>query len=90
MKDNEKILLRKRLLKLTRKSLNSYLVDCHSFSKSEVAEWDDKEDLVSDIIRLGWGENCLESLGEVTRIKKVTRCEELGMIAVESEVLEKK
>lgn len=47
----------------TRKNLTSYMVDVHGFSEDDVAEWDNKADLISDIRRFGWERDCAAYLG---------------------------
>lgn len=45
-----------------REELESYMIDCHSFSSDDVEEWDTKEDLIADIRSFGWEKECLEYL----------------------------
>lgn len=51
------------LNKATRKDLTSYMVDVHGFNEEDVAEWDNKADLISDIRRNGWERDCASYLG---------------------------
>jgi len=46
----------------TREQLESYMTDCHAFDKEQLAEWKNKQDLISDIKSFGWEANCLEYL----------------------------
>lgn len=52
----------KRLDDYSRSSLECYMVDCHSFEKADLADWESKQDLVSDIKSFGWEAEALEYL----------------------------
>lgn len=49
--------------KISRNSLNSYMIDAHGFSEEDVKEWDDKQDLIADIRNYGWEDDCIEYCG---------------------------
>lgn len=48
--------------KFTRKQLESYMIDCHSFDIEQVNEWETKADLAADIKSFGWESDCIEYL----------------------------
>ena len=47
----------KDLMKCTRQLLNEYITDCLG---EDGTEWSCKEDLVSDLVSFGYGQECLE------------------------------
>ncbi len=49
----------KKLMKLSRKQLNSYM---NEFGENG-SDWNSKADLVSDIINNGFGQDCIETFG---------------------------
>ena len=49
----------KDLMKFKRSDLNMYMVDCFN---EDGAEWDDKHDLISDIISFGYAQDCIDYL----------------------------
>lgn len=46
--------------KLTRKTLECYMTDCHGFDAEQLAEWECKSDLIADIRSFGWEQDCME------------------------------
>ncbi len=46
----------------SRKALHSYMIDVHGFSNDDCKEWSSKADLIGDIERNGWSQDCHQYL----------------------------